>query len=198
LGTDVDGVPKVDISHTGGGKFQNWAPSNVFEIVDVSNPSTTTFAVQVQIVDTLPTDAQLTTPGVNVKVCFYDGSVPSGYPYSPGNVWGPSACSGATKDITSDAGVTISGTTTVTVTLNTAELTALGGFGQGDHIAVAMKTQFALAGTTYSSSYFAAGPNSAGTYYHLFTNSATATANDPTTTQTATLSFRGYDKGVGT
>jgi hypothetical protein len=202
--TDVDGKPMVTIGHTGGSspKFQNFAPSEVFDLADVSNPSTTTFTTSVVILDTLPVDAPLGNPSGgpvtgNTKVCFYDSTVfpLSGFPYYPSGVWGTTTCTGGT-DITSQVSYTgsdTSGGTFVQVTLSSTLLATLGGFGPGDHITLAMKTTFAKSGQAYSSTYFADGPNTAGTYYHLFTNHATATADSPTTTSSTTLSFRGYN-----
>jgi len=126
-----------------------------------------------------------------VKVCFYHASAfpLTGFPFSPNWTF---QCTGGV-DITNQVSYTGTSSTTVSVNVPGSVLSALGGFGPGDHITVSMKMKFnPLKGSSLPTSYFSDGPNSAGVSFKAFTNSATASIDSFTGSNTGT--FRGYPK----
>lgn len=197
LPTDVAGKPKVDVMASNG-VIQSTNPDPVVAIVDVSNPTITTFSTTIQIVDKLPNQPTSTDWVVslsdgsstgNMRVCFYDGSAVSklaGFPFSPN--WAFECAAGV--DVTGQ--VSFAGTTQTLVMVSiSASSLPTGEFRPGDHITVSMRMQLALAGSSLPSGYFD-GSNSDGAF-RIFTNTATCTVSGATGTGMA--SFRGYLMG---
>jgi hypothetical protein len=194
LPTDVDGQSMVQIVAPRD-TVRSTNPGAVVAIVDITNPGMT-FSSDFQFTDTLPQDWTLLPDWKgkstgNVKVCFYDASVfpLTGFPFSPNWAF---ECTGGI-DMTNQVSYMGTSSTTVSVKVPGLVLSALDGFGPGDHITVPMKMKLiALKGSSLPTGYFSDGPNSAGVFFRTFADSATAEIGG--FTGSSTRAFRGYPK----